>query len=44
MKSLQLIWKLYEAEHTGIVPDLREFAIPAEDIANYEDYLASLDR
>ena len=40
LKSLQLIWKLYEAERTGIVPDLHEFAIPAEDIANYDNYLA----
>ena len=44
LKSLQLIWKLYEAERTGIVPDLREFAIPPADIDNYESYLADLDR
>ncbi len=42
LKSLQLIWKLYDAERCGVVPDLREFASPREDIANYEDYLASL--
>ena len=42
LKSLQLIWKLYEAERTGIVPDLRAFAIPDEDLANYSDYVAGL--
>ncbi|MBQ7721405.1 MAG: Gfo/Idh/MocA family oxidoreductase [Kiritimatiellae bacterium] len=44
LKSLQLIWKLYEAERTGIVPDLRGFAIPEADLANYSEYVASLDR
>ena len=43
LKSLQLIWKLYESERTGIIPDLRPFAIPEADIANYADYIASLD-
>ena len=44
LKSLQVIWKLYEAERTGIVPDLRGFAIPEADLANYSEYVASLDR
>ena len=43
LKSLQLIGKLYEAERTGIVPDLRAFAIPDADLANYADYIAGLD-
>ena len=44
LKSLQLIWKLYEAERTGIVPDLRGFAIPEADLANYSEYVARLGR
>ncbi len=43
LKSLQVIWRLYEAERTGVVPDLREFAIPKADIENYEAYLANMD-
>ena len=43
LKSLQVIWKLYEAERTGVVPDLRAFAIPEADIANYSAYVAGLD-
>ena len=44
LKSLQLIWKLYEAERSGIVPDRHEYAIPAEDIANYTNYITGLKK
>lgn len=44
LKSLQLIWKLYDAERCSFVPDLREFALSREDIENYESYLQNLNR
>ena len=43
LKSLQLIWKLYDAERSGIVPDLRDCAIDQEDLENYTSYIESLD-
>ncbi len=42
LKSLQLIWRLYDAERCNFVPDLREFGIPKEDLDNYSAYVDAL--
>ncbi len=43
LKSLRLIWKLYDGERLDFVPDLRDCAYTEEEMENYARYVKESD-
>ena len=43
MKSLEVIWELYDAEKRNYIPDLRPFAYTDEDNARYSEYIKKMN-
>ena len=43
LKSLQVIWELYDGEKHNIAPDLRKYAYTEEDRENYKNYIDEMN-
>jgi hypothetical protein len=43
MKSLEVIWELYDAEKRNYVPNLAPYAYTEEDNARYSEYIKKMN-